>query len=555
MAEVSESGLVTVGRLPGSLAVMARFQAHVGVFAALVPLGAPVAELPVPRTFIDSLVFARLKRLGLPPSEECDDATFVRRATLDIAGRLPTVAEVERFVADPDPARDETLVDRLLADPGYADHFASKWSAILRNRRRSKDDDPAPTAAFHAWIRGQLNRNVPYDEFVRAILTARGDDVSNPPVLWYREVREASAQAEDSAQLFLGQRLGCAHCHHHPQERWSQQDYFGLAAFFSQLEVNEPPLPRKPRPVKGKPPPPPPPRKPLTVAVGAGEPREVHPRTGAVIVPTVLGGEPSPVAPDEDARKVLADWMAEPANPFFARALVNRYWKHFFGRGLVEPEDDMRVTNPPAHPELLDALAGRFVAHGYDLKDLVRTLCTSRVYRLSSEPNAFNGDDRRNLSRYVPRRLGAEVLLDAIDAVTLASTRFDGLPPGTRAVQLPDNLVDSYFLGAFGRPDSASACECERSSDATLAQALHMLNSAEVLDKVGGPRVARLAADPRPHPERLRTLYLAALGRPPRDSELALLLDHIQTRGERVREAYEDIVWSLINSKEFLFNH
>jgi hypothetical protein len=548
LAEASATGQVTAHRLPGVVAVMARFQSHVDVFRATIPLGAAVESLPPANNFIDELVFKQLQKLGLPPSSPCDDATFLRRVTIDIAGRLPTLAEREQFLADKDADRYARLVDHLLDSSDYADYFANKWGAILRNRRASTADDSRPTAAFHDWIRDSLHQNRPYDQFARAILTAAGEEVKSPPVVWYREVKDAAAQTEDAAQLFLGQRIGCARCHHHPFEKWSQQDYYGLAAFFSRLDVTDPPAPKPKKGAK------PEPKPPLVVSHKPGDPEMMNPRTGRLVPPVPLGGKPVEVAAGADPRAKLADWMAERDNPFFARALVNRYWKHFFGRGLVEPEDDLRATNPPTNPELLDALAKHFVEHHYDLKDLIRTLCTSQVYRLSAVPNAHNADDRQNFSRFLPKRLQAEVLLDAIDEVTGAKTAFKGMAKGTRAVQLPDNLVDSYFLSVFGRPDSASACECERSSDATLAQCLHMFNSAELLAKVGGTRAKQLAADPRPHAERLRDLYLAALSREPTKEETAILVAYVEGRKD-VQAAYEDVVWAVINTKEFLFNH
>jgi hypothetical protein len=548
LAEVSATGLVTVKRLPGVVAMMARFQSHVDAFRASIPLGATVAELPPAQNFIDELVFMQLKKLGLPPSPVCNDATFLRRVTIDIAGRLPTQVEVEQFLADKDADKHRRLVDRLLDSGDYADYFANKWGAILRNRRSSATDDPKPTAAFHDWIRDCLHQNLPYDQFARAILTASGEEVKNPPVVWYREVKDPSAQTEDVAQLFLGQRIGCARCHHHPLEKWGQQDYFGLAAFFSRLDVKDPPAPK---PKKGAPPEA---KLPLLVSHKPGDPEMMNPRTGQPVPPTALGGKSIEIATGADPREKLADWMADKDNPFFARALVNRYWKHFFGRGLVEPEDDLRATNPPTNPELLDALAKHFVERKYDLKALIRTLCTSQTYRLSAVPNAHNADDRQNFSRFLPRRLAAEVLLDAIDEVTQAKTAFKGVAKGTRAVQLPDNLVDSYFLSVFGRPDAASACECERSSDGTLAQCLHMFNSLELLGKVGSGRAKQLAADKRPHAERLRDLYLVALSREPTKEEIAVLVAYIEGK-EDVQATYEDVVWTVINTKEFLFNH
>jgi hypothetical protein len=580
LADVSASGLVEAGQLPGSAAIMVRYQDHVDVFRALIPLGVPVTRLPPVRNFIDEHVFAQLRKLGLPPSDLADDATFLRRVTIDIAGRLPTKAEADAFLADRSADRIEKLVDRLLASKDYADYFANKWSAILRNRRNTPNDDPAATVAFHDWIRDSLHENRPYDQFVREVLTATGPEVKSPPAVWFRELKDAPAVMEDAAQLFLGQRIQCAKCHHHPLEKWSQADYWGLTAFFAQTTV------KMPTPAKGgknKAP-----ALPAEVVQKMGLPQVSHPRTNEKIRPTVLGGKPAAIAPDADPRLELAKWMSQKDNPFFARALVNRYWKHFFGRGLVDPEDDLRLTNPATNPELLDALAKSFVDSKYDLKRLVRTICTSSVYRLGSEPNQHNARDRQHFSRFYPRRLNAEVLLDAIDDVTLGKTAFKGVPAETRAVQLPDNQFESYFLSVFGRPDAASPCECERSSDASLAQALYLFNSEELLYKIsgkvpttadepapmpakggknkqppappkpsgkGGVRLAQLVADKRPHQERLRELYLSALSREPAKEEMTALLAHIEKKKDEPQGAYTDILWALLNTKEFQYNH
>ncbi len=550
LAEVSETGLVTTGRKAGVAAVMVRFQIHVDVFRATVPLGAPMDQFPPAKNFIDELVFEQLKRLTLPPSAVCDDSTFIRRASIDIAGRLPTQTETEQFLADSSGGKHDKLVDRLLASDDYADYFANKWSAILRNRRRSEKDDSKPTFAFHAWIRDSLRQNKPYDKFVREILTATGEEVKNPTVVWYREVNDVTAQLEDTAQLLLGQRIQCARCHHHPFEKWSQDDYYGLAAFFSQLEVKDPPAPKKKKKQKTAPP-----KPPLTVTHKSGAAQVVNPKTGLKIKPTGLGSPPLDIEDAADPRDKLVDWMADKNNPFFGRTLANRYWKHFFGRGLVDPEDDMRATNPPTNPKLLDALSQHFIDSKFDMKALVRAICTSQVYRLSSVPNEFNADDRQNYSRYAPKRLHAEVLLDAVDTVTATKTSFKGVSSDTRAVQLPDNQFGSYFLSVFGRPDSASACECERSFDASLAQMLHLFNSKEILDKVNGNRARDLAKDKRPHEQRLRDIYLVALSREPTEEERNTLLTHIEQKGKDVQTAYADIIWAVINSKEFLFNH
>jgi hypothetical protein len=540
MAEISASGQVTTGQLTGSVAVMARYQGHVGVFRATIPLGVPTDTLPPPKNFIDELVAKKLMALGLPSSQVGDDATFLRRASVDLAGRLPTLEEAEAFLADPSPTKREGAINRLLDSTDYADYFANKWNAILRNKRRQEFEKPA-TFAFHAWIRQSLHENKPYDQFVRDILTATGQPQQNPPAAWYREVKDASAQVEDTAQLFLGLRIQCARCHHHPFEKWSQQDYYGVAAFFSQVG-------RK--------------RGDVQEADGIyhrrGAAAATNPKSGQAVKPTGLGAPPLDLLPDSDPRHALADWMAAKDNPFFAKALVNRYWKHFFGRGLVDPEDDMRVTNPASNPELLDALAKDFIDHGFDLKHLCRTICGSATYQLSAEPNQWNQDDKQNFSRYYPKRLNAEVLLDAIDQVTGTQTNFNGIPVGTRAVQLPDNGFNSYFLTVFGRPESSSACECERSSEANLAQSLHLLNSGEIQGKLtaASGNAQTLANDKsRPHEVKIRELYLLAFSRPPQPEEMTIALAHINKNEMDPKRAYEDIVWALINTKEFLFNH
>ncbi len=500
MAEVSESALVTTAKLTGSVAIMARYQGHVGVFRATVPLGIDVKNLPPAKNFIDEAVFGKLTSLGLPPSAVADDASFLRRVTVDIAGRLPTAEEAAAFLEDNAPDKRARVVDYLLAGTDYADYFANKWNAILRNKRRN-DTDKRATYRFHDWIRENLHHNTPYDEFVRDVLTASGEIGQNPQVGWYREVTDQAGQVEDTAQLFLGLRIQCARCHHHPFEKWSQQDYYGFSAFFAQVGRKKGVLQNQDR-----------------IYHRRGVATAKNPKTNENVKPTGLGGEPLEIDPDEDPRHHLVDWMADPENPFFARALVNRYWKHFFGRGLVDPEDDMRVTNPATNPALLDALAKSFIDSGFDMKQLIRTICNSTTYQLSAEPNEWNQSDKQNFSRFYPRRLNAEILLDSIDQLTATSTNFSGVPNGTRAVSLPDNGFNSYFLTVFGRPESSSACECERSSEANLAQSLHLLNSSEIQNKLtsGGGRASKLAGDKnREHADKIRELYLTAFAREP----------------------------------------
>ena len=551
MARSDETGYLKLFEQPGDVAVMVRYQARVAVFRATVPLGAPVAHLPPAKNLIDELVFKKLKAVGMPPSGISDDATFLRRASIDIAGRLPTAEEAQQFLADKDPGKRDKWIDTLVGSADYADYSANKWSALLRNKRTDAKQT-RNTYAFHAWIRDSLLENKPFDRFVREILTASGDIEDNPAVAWYRQVREPQAELEDTAQLFLGMRLQCAQCHHHPFEKWSQQDYYSFAAFFTQVSHKNGPDPGD-----------------EMVFARRAMPTATNKKTKQSVQPAGLGSTPLNLSPDDDARQALADWLTSTHNPYFARSVVNRYWKHFFNRGIVEPEDDMRETNPPTNPELLAGLAKHFIESGYDLKNLVRTICRSQVYQLSEIPNSYNKIDKQYFSRYYPKRLTAEVLFDAVNQVTRTETKFDGLPPGTRAVCLPDNSFNtsSYFLTVFGRPDSYSACECERSQDASLAQSLHLLNAKEIQEKLADDKgtAARLATDTRRNDEeKIRELYLSACSRGPDEKEMSLARDYIagkaRTKDDKEtpaarRQAYEDIVWALINTKEFLFNH
>ncbi len=537
LAEVSDHGQVTTKQATGSVAVMTRFQSHVDVFRATVPLGLEVNQLPNAKNLVDDKVFKNLKQLGLPPSELADDATFLRRVMIDVAGRLPTIEESKAYLADNSPNKRDALVDRLLDGDDYADYFANKWSSILRNRRSDKNVKVA-SYGFHDWIRESIFQNKPYDQFVGEILSASGEVRRNPPVAWFHEVKDSTSQVEDTAQLFLGMRIQCAKCHHHPFEKWSQDDYYGMAAFFSRIG-------RKTSDLRGK----------EDIFHRPGVAQAKNPRSERTLAPTPLDAEPVSLSEDDDPRHALTQWMATPGNPFFAKALVNRYWKHFFGRGLVDPEDDMRVTNPACNPELLDSLATDFAENGFDLKRLVRLICTSQTYALSSLPNAYNQNDKQNFSRFYPRRLNAEVLLDAIDNLTDSKTAFAGTAKGTRAVQLPDNDFDSYFLTVFGRPNAASACECERSSDVNLAQCLHLLNSKEVQTKLGGARSKKLADEKRDIKELLDEVYLLAFSRHPTDEEQSIATTYVSDRKDNPQQAYEDILWALMNTKEFVFNH
>ena len=552
MASATDGGLVNTLDLPGNVAVMVRFGGKVSVCSVSIPLGAPVESLPPVKNFIDQHVFANLKQIGIPPSPICDDSTFLRRVSLDIGGRLPTMEETKAFLADKAPDKRDRAIESLINSPDYADYFANKWTALLKNQRTEAADITA-NFAFHAWMRDNLLANTPYDQLVRQILASTGTIVSNPPVAWYKRVKEPTTQVEDVAQLFLGVRMQCAQCHHHPFERWTQAEYYHMAAFFSQIG-------RKPTAIAGE----------DLIFHKRGTAQTEHRKTRDMLKPAGLGEPPLDIAPDDDPRLALADWMAQKKNPFFAKALVNRYWKHFFKRGLIEPEDDLRDTNPPTNPELIDALAKHFTDTNFDLKALVRVIAQSHTYQLSAMPNEHNAIDRQAFSHFYPKRMTAEVLLDSIDMVTASKTDFADLPPGTRAISLPDNSYTraSPFLKVFGRPDNTSVCECERVSSASLAQSLHLMNASDVKAKLtaSGGRAEQLTKAEMPEPKRIRELYLAAFSREPTADEVQIAETHllkprIDATGKPLdsqrakRNGYEDLLWALLNTKEFLFNH
>jgi hypothetical protein len=551
IATVDSGGLVETHAMSGEAAIMARYQGHVATFRATVPLGAPIPAYQFSyQTLVDQATHRKWQELGLVPSELCTDHQFIRRASLDITGTLPTPAQVQAFAADKNPQKRANLIDALLETPEYTYFFANKWADILRVKRHGMPDRAFGTFAFHHWIQQAVARDMPFDEFARAILTASGDQFSDPPTVWYKELQEPQQFVDDTAQVFLGLRLACAQCHHHPYEKWSQDDYWGLAAFFGRVgrkQVNVPGGLQNQQVLL-----------PVIYTLSSGG--VTNKRTGQAAPIKPLDGSPVEVPPEEDPRQKLADWLVDAKNPFFARAVANRYWAHFFGRGIVDPLDDMRVTNPPSNPELLDALAKDFVAHRYSLKHLIATICKSRTYQLSAVPNEWNQHDKQTYARYYPRRLGAEVLFDAVCQVTDSPSGFGGLPADQhaprRAIMLPDESFGTYFLEVFGRPQRMSACECERVNEANLAQALHLLNSDEVQAKLsrGGGRADKLAQDKRPDAAKVEELFLWAFAHRPSAEQLKAALQDVGKNAQNKKAAYENILWALLNTKEFVFN-
>jgi Protein of unknown function (DUF1549)/Protein of unknown function (DUF1553) len=553
IANVDAGALVRTLGLSGEAAVMARYQGHVAVFRATVPLGTKAPEWQFPaQTVVDTFTAKKWKDLGLAPSEVAGDEVFIRRVYLDLTGTLPTPKQVLDFAADKDPKKREALVDRLVETPEYAYYFANKWADILRVKRGREGNAmqrAQGTFAFHNWIREAIASDKPYDEFVRDILGATGDESKNPPTVWYKDLQQPEQFVDDTAQVFLGLRIACAQCHHHPYEKWSQDDYWGLAAFFGRVAKKQVPVPGSQGQANTQ----------IVYSRPDGGVNNKRTQKPAAIKP--LDGNPMDVERGEDPRQRLVDWMVDPKNPFFAKAVANRYWAHFFSRGIVDPLDDMRVTNPPSNPELLDALAKTLIDNKFSLKALVKTIAKSRTYQLSAIPTEFNKHDKQAYARYYPKRMGAEVLLDAVCQVTDSPSQFGGLPADRfaprRAIMLPDESFGSYFLDVFGRPQRISACECERVSEANLAQALHLLNSDEIQNKLSRPngRADALAnaKDERPDSEKVRELFLWAFARKPTESDMKAALEHIDKHKANKKVAYENILWALLNTKEFVF--
>lgn len=552
-ASVTPRGLVTAGTAAGEAMVIVRYLDQVDVARINIPPDSTLpkerySDLPV-NNEIDRYAYERYQTLGLLPSATCSDSEFIRRASLDALGRLPDADQVREFLADKSPDKRTKLIDQLLSDGiAWGDYWATKYNDLLRpNTQRV---GIKPVMLMDHWVRQQLQANLPWDQFVRELLTAEGSSHDYGPIALMRDKREPSDFAEFTSRIFLGIRMDCAKCHHHPSERWSQDDYYSMAAFFSSLK-------RKGQgispPISGE--------KEVWWFQPGGTVK--HPVSQEVMTPKAPGGPTFPEIPaDTDPRSVLVDWMTSKDNPYFAHATVNRVWGELFGRGIVHPVDDFRASNPASNQALIDWLASDFANNGYDLKKLVRTIMQSNLYQLSSLPNDTNLADTVNFSRSYRRRLPAEVLDDAVSSLIGDTPKFSGLPAGSPAMRTWNNLLGSEFLDAFGRPDSSAECPCERDRSSSVVQALHLMNSRDLHKRMAADasRPALLAkanknGEPTTPEKIIEEIYLSTYARPPSTEELDIAKAHFASKDLKAEDAARDLLWSLINSAEFVFNH
>lgn len=533
IATVDHDGLITARKVPGEAGILVRHLGHVAVCRITVPQPGVKFKRPPEQNFVDTHIWNKMDRLGLQPSGLANDGMFLRRVFLDIIGTLPTAEEARAFLADTSPDKRKGIIDKLLQRDEYADYWALLWADLLRVDRHKIEFRGA--VSMTRWLRRQFKENTPYDIFARRIVAARGNTYDESPAAFFQAIKKPEALGESMSQLFLGVRLECAKCHNHPSDVWRPSDYYGFAGFFSGIERKE--------------------------ALGGGTiifangGKDRKDSKGRIAPTAALGAAATDLTGHADRREVLADWLVAKENPYFARLIVNRLWAHYFGRGLVEPVDDMRETNPPTNPELLDALAVHLRERNFDLKALTRTLLNSRAYQLSSEPNETNSSDTRNYSHAQFRPMPAEVLLDAISQVTGIPEEFNGWPRGQRAIQVWDNSMPSYFFRIFGRPTRVTVCSCERGNEPSVAQALHLLNSAEVATKIGHRhgRARALANSPQSPREIIDEICLSTLSRYPSTPEREVLLEAFRAAGEDRRRAVEDVLWVLLNTKRFVF--
>jgi len=539
VAKVAEDGVVQAGQR-GEAFVTARFETHtVGAQMIVVPKGLKFNWPDLPENnYIDRLVNAKLKKLRITPSELCDDPTFIRRACIDITGALPKPEEVREFVENMSAGKRADLIDRLLERKEFADLWVMKFAELLQIRSNQNEFQYKPALLYYNWLQEKFAKNTPIDRIVKEILTAEGSNFKNPAASYFQIERDTLKTAENAAQVFMGMRIQCAQCHNHPFDRWTMNDYYSFAAFFPQVTRKQGDDPRET----------------IIFAKASGEVQ--HPVTKKPMAPKFLGGDKPAIDAGEDRREVLANWLASTNNPFFAKNMANIVWAHFMGKGIIDPVDDVRISNPPINPELLDALGQKFMDYQYDFKKLVRDICNSRTYQLSTRANESNALDDRNFARASIRRMRAEVLLDCINQVTDSADKFQGLPRGARAVEIADGNVNNYFLTTFGRATRTTPCSCEVRVEPNLSQALHLLNSDSLQGKIsGGGVVKKLAAKHGKEVEKaIEELYLRSFARPPTEKELAKLKPYFDN-GKSDEQVLTDVFWGLLNSKEFIFNH
>jgi len=537
-ATISKTGLITADNR-GEAFIMARFDTHtVGSHFVVLPKGLDFEWPNVPEyNYVDKLVHNKLKKLRVIPSEVCSDAEFLRRASLDICGILPSIDEFNQFVADKDPKKREKVVDQLLNRKEFVEMWVMKWSELLQIRTVNNRISYKSALLYYNWLQERIANNVPLDKMVQELLGSTGGTFANAATNYYENERDTLKVSENVAQVFMGMRIQCAQCHNHPFDRWTMDDYYSFAAFFSQIGR------------KGSEDP----RESIIYNRGSGEVRHLVDKR--VMQPKFLGGA-QPEVKGKDRRVVLANWLASDENPYFATNLSNIVWAHFFGKGIINEVDDVRVSNPPVNPELLDELAKRFTEYNYDFKKLVRDICTSRSYQLSTQTNPTNEKDLTNFSHAMPRRLRAEVLLDCISQVTNAPNKFRGLPMGARAVQIADGNTTNYFLTTFGRAKRDTVCSCEVRMEPSLSQALHLLNGDTVNRKIDQGKFveSRIKAGKKPL-EIVDEMYISCLSRKPTDKEYSNLVQVLDENKKDEKNTLNDVFWSLLNSREFIFNH
>lgn len=541
---VEPSGLVTAGALPGEATIMARYMNQIATCHVAIPLAGevpPETYAALPRNnFIDEQVWTKLASLGIVPSEPCDDAKFLRRVHIDLIGRLPSPDEVRAFLADTSSDKRARVVDRLLERPEYANHWAAKWADLLRPNPYRVGIKAVVT--YDQWIRDSFRENKPYDQFVRELVSAQGSTWDNGATVLFRDRREPEEVTTLVSQLFLGIRLECAKCHHHPFEKWSQDDFYSFAAYFGRIGHKGTGLSP---PISGS--------EEMIFTAAKGEVK--HPLTQAVLPPRTLFGESPEIAERGDPRAALAAWIASDDNPFFAEVMVNRVWADLMGRGIVEPVDDLRATNPPTNGPLMTALAEDFRKSGYDIKHLLRTITASQVYALSSIPNPRNVADRQNYSRHYRTQMRAEVLLDAVTDITGTPESFEALPGGSKANEIWTTRISSVFLDTFGRPNENQDPPCERLAESTVTQTLHLMNAPTLHQRLTaeGGRAAQLAASKLTPEQIIEEIYLSIYARLPDDEERKIGLAVFAEAGSNRRQATEDLMWALLNTPEFVF--